>query len=82
MGRSIEDYRSLLAKALSEPEKRYGQAREQLYKEARAALKADFNRLRPPPSELDVLEEQFKLNLAIHDFEFASATGLDFAKSA
>jgi hypothetical protein len=31
-------------------------------------------------SELDVLEERFKLNLAIHNFKFSAATGLDYAK--
>jgi hypothetical protein len=34
-------------------------------------------RLDPPPSELGVLEERFKLNLAIHDFEFSIAAGLN-----
>jgi hypothetical protein len=57
--------------------KRNAEAREELYEQARAALIADFNRLDPPLSELAVLEERFKLNLAIHDFEFSAATGLN-----
>jgi hypothetical protein len=82
MRRSISDYRSLLSGAISSPDKDDAQAREELYEQARAALMADFDRLDPPPSELEVLEERFKLNLAIHDFEFSTATGLDFAKSS
>jgi hypothetical protein len=77
MRRTISDYHSLLANAVSALEKRNAEAREELYEEARAALKAEFDRLDPPPSELDFLEERFKLNLAIHDFEFSTATGLN-----
>jgi hypothetical protein len=80
MRRTIGDYHSLLANAISAQEKRNAEAREELYEQARAALKAEFDRLDPPPSELDVLEERYKLNLAIHDFEFSTATGLDYAK--
>jgi hypothetical protein len=56
------------------------EAREEFYERARAAQKAEFDKLDPPPSELDVVEERFKLNLAIHGFEFSNATGLDYAK--
>jgi hypothetical protein len=77
MRRTISDYHSILVNAISALEKRSAEAREELYEQARAALIADFNRLDPPPSKLDVLEERFKLNLAIHDFEFSSATGLN-----
>lgn len=77
MRRSVEDYRSLLVSAISAHEKRNGHAREELYELARAALKADFNRLDPPQSKLELLEEQYKLNLAIHDFEFATAAGIE-----
>jgi hypothetical protein len=76
MRRTISDYQSLLTNAVSALEKRNAEAREELYEEARAALKAEFDRLDPPPSELEFLEERFKLNLAIHDFEFSTATGL------
>jgi hypothetical protein len=82
MRRSVSEYHSLLANAISSQEKRNAEAREELYEQARAALKAEFDRLDPPPSELDVLEERFKLNLAIHDFEFSTATGLNYAKFA
>jgi hypothetical protein len=74
---TISDYHSLLANAVSALEKRNAEAREELCEEARATLRAEFDRLNPPPSEFDVLEERFKLNLAIHDFEFSSATGLN-----
>jgi hypothetical protein len=77
MRRTISDYHSILVNAISALEKRNAEAREELYEQARAALIADFNRLDPPLSELDVLEERFKLNLAIHDFEFSAATGLN-----
>jgi hypothetical protein len=80
--RTVSDYHSLLANAISAHEKCNSKVREELYKQARAALASDFGRLDPPPSELDVLEERFKLNLAIHDFEFSTATGLKFAKSS
>jgi hypothetical protein len=77
MRRTISDYHSILVNAISALEKRNAEAREELYEQARAALIADFNRLDPPLSELAVLEERFKLNLAIHDFEFSAATGLN-----
>jgi hypothetical protein len=82
MRRTISDYHSILVNAISGLEKGSAEAREELYEQARAALIADFNRLDPAPSELDVLEERFELNLAIHDFEFSSATGLNAESEA
>jgi hypothetical protein len=54
-----------------------------LYERARVALMAGFDKLDPPPSEFDVLEERLKLNFAIHDFEWANAAAaVAFAKCA
>jgi hypothetical protein len=66
----VTDYHSLLAKAVSALEKGDAEAREELYERARATLKAEFDKLEPPPSELDVLEERLKLNVAIQDLEW------------
>jgi hypothetical protein len=66
MHRSIGDYHSLLAKAVSSLGKDTAEAREELYERARAALKAEFDKLDPQP----VLEERLKLNLAIQDLEW------------
>ena len=73
MHRSIGDYHSLLANAVSALENDNAEAREELYERARAALKAEFEKLDPPPSELDVSDERLKLNFAIHDFEWSNA---------
>jgi hypothetical protein len=55
------------------------EAREELYERARAALKAEFDKLDPPRSEFDVLEERLKLNFAIHDLEWSTAVFAKFA---
>jgi hypothetical protein len=68
MRRSIGDYHSLLANAVSALGNDTAEAREELYERARAALKAEFDKLDPQPS--DVLEERLKLNLAIQDLEW------------
>jgi hypothetical protein len=68
MHRSIGDYHSLLATAVSSLGKDTAEAREELYERARAALKAGFDKPDPQPS--DVLEERLKLNLAIQDLEW------------
>jgi hypothetical protein len=59
-----------LAKAVSALDNDNADAREELYERARAALKAEFDKRDPPPSEFDVLEERLKLNFAIHDLEW------------
>jgi hypothetical protein len=41
--------------------------------------KAEFDKLDPPPSEFDVLEERLKLNFAIHDLEWSTAVFAKFA---
>jgi hypothetical protein len=53
-----------------------------LYERARAALMAEFDKLDPPPSEFDVLEERLKLNFAIHDFEWSNGAEIVYAKCA
>jgi hypothetical protein len=73
MHRSIGEYHSLLSDAVSALGKDDAEAREALYERARAALKATFDKLDPPPSEFEVLDERLKLNFAIHDFEWSIA---------
>jgi hypothetical protein len=81
MRRSIEDYRSLLVSAISALGT--GNAdRQKIYDRARAALMAEFDKLDPPPSEIDLLDERIKLDFAIHDFEWSTATEMTYAKSA
>jgi hypothetical protein len=41
------------------------------------ALRAEFDRLNPPPSDAELLEERRKLDIAIFDFEFSAPLGLD-----
>jgi hypothetical protein len=82
MHRSIADYHSLLANAVSALANDDAEAREELYERARAALKAEFDKLDPPRSELEVLEERLKLNFAIHDFEWSTAAEMAYAKAA
>jgi hypothetical protein len=73
MHRSIGDYHSLLVNATSALERGDAEAREAIYERARAALKAEFDKLDPQPPELEFLEERLKLNFAIHDFEWSFA---------
>jgi hypothetical protein len=81
MRRSIEDYRSLLVTAISAL--CTGNAdREVIYDRAREALKAEFDKLDPPPSEIELLDERIKLNFAIHDFEWSIATEINYAQSS
>jgi hypothetical protein len=81
MRRSIEDYRSLLVSAISALGT--GNAdRQEIYDRARAALMAEFDKLDPPPSEIDLLDERIKLDFAIHDFEWSTAAEMTYAKSA
>jgi hypothetical protein len=83
MHRSIGDYRSLLTNAVSALGKDNAQAREELYERARAALIAEFDKLDPPPSEFEILEERLKLNFAIHDLEWSNAAAaIAYAKAA
>jgi hypothetical protein len=70
MRRSIGDYHSLLADAVSALERGDAEAREEMYERTRAALRTEFDKL-DPPSELEFQAERLKLNLAIHDFEYS-----------
>jgi hypothetical protein len=72
MRRSIEDYRSLLVNAISSLGT--GNAgRQEIYDRARAALKVEFDKLDPPPSEFELLDERLKLDFAIHALEWSTA---------
>lgn len=82
MYRSIADYRFLLANAVSALENGDAEARDALYERARAALKAEFDKLDPRPSEFDILEQRLKLNFAIHDFEWSNGDEIAYAKCA
>jgi hypothetical protein len=66
---SVDDYYSLVARAASVVEN--AEARQQVYEQARAALKIEFRKLDPPRSDTEALQEQFKLDFAIHDFEWS-----------
>jgi hypothetical protein len=68
---SVEDYYSLLARAVSVLENDTAEARQEVYDRARTALKAEFGKLDPPPSDKEALQEQLKLDFAIHDFEWS-----------
>jgi hypothetical protein len=70
MRRSIGDYHSLLANAVSSLGSGHTEAREELYELARTTLKAGFDKLDPPPSDPEVFEERLKLNVAIQDLEW------------
>jgi hypothetical protein len=82
MRRTIDDYHSLLAKAVSALESDTAKARQEVYDRARAALKAEFGKFDPPPLDADFFEERLKLDVAIFDFEWSSATEITYAKSA
>jgi hypothetical protein len=68
---SVEDYYSLLARAASVLENDTAEARQEVYDRARTALKAEFGKLDPPPSDKEALQERLKLDFAIHDFEWS-----------
>jgi hypothetical protein len=70
MRRSIGDYHSLLSGAVSALESDDAEAREELYERARAALTTTFDKLDPPPSDMEIFEERLKLNIAIQDLEW------------
>jgi hypothetical protein len=81
MRRSIEDYRSLLVSAISALGT--GNAdRQGIYDRARAALKAEFDKLDPSPLEAELVDERIKLDFAIHDLEWSTAAETTYAKSA
>ena len=68
---SVDDYHSLLVRAVSALKTDTAEARQELYERARTALKAEFGKLDPPPSDGEALQEGLKLDFAIHDFEWS-----------
>jgi hypothetical protein len=66
---SVDDYYSLVARAASVVEN--AEARQQVYEQARAALKTEFRKLDPPRSDTEALQERLKLDFAIHEFEWS-----------
>jgi hypothetical protein len=66
---SIDDYYSLVARATSVVEK--AEARQEVYQQARTALKTEFEKLDPPRSDMEALQERLKLDFAIHEFEWS-----------
>jgi hypothetical protein len=82
MRHSVEDYHSLLIRAISALESDTAETREGLYRRARKALEAMLEKLEPPPSYEDAFEERLNLDFAIHDLERSIATGMTYAKSA
>jgi hypothetical protein len=77
MSPSVDDYYSLLTRAASVLENGTAEARQELYDRARAALKAEFGKLDPPPSDKEALQERLKLDSAIHDFELRTGVPID-----
>jgi hypothetical protein len=68
---SVDDYYSLLARAASVLENDSAEARQEVYERARRALKTEFGKFDPPPSDTEALQERFKLGFAIHNFEWS-----------
>jgi hypothetical protein len=79
MRRTISDYNSILTQNV--PQKYTAEARNELYERARIALLTEFGKLEPLTSDADVWHEQLKLDFAIHDFEWATASEAAYAKS-
>jgi hypothetical protein len=66
---SVDDYYSLVARAASVLENDTAEARQEIYEQARTALKTEFGKLDPPRSDTEALQEQLKLDYAIHEYE-------------
>jgi hypothetical protein len=82
MGHSVQDYHSLLIRAISALETDTPETREELYQRARKALEVMLEKLEPPPSYEDAFEDRLNLDFAIHDLEWSIATETTYAKSA
>jgi hypothetical protein len=74
MRHSVDEYHSLLARAISALERDTAEAREDLYQRARTTLKAGLEKLDPSPSYEEIFEERLNLDFAIHDLEWSIAT--------
>jgi hypothetical protein len=68
---SVADYYSLLARAASVLETDSAEARQEAYERARRALKTEFGKFDPPPSDAEALQERLKLEFAIHNFQWS-----------
>ena len=66
---SVDDYYSLLARAASVLQDDNAEARQD--EQVRTALKTELGKLDLPPSNEKALQEQLKLDYAIHDFEWS-----------
>jgi len=66
---TVQDYHSLLSRAVSALKNGTAEARQDLYERARTALKAEFGKRDPSGTDLEVLQESLKLDYAIYDFE-------------
>jgi hypothetical protein len=55
---SVDDYRTLLVRAFAVLTSDSSDARQEIYDRARAALKAEFDKLIPPPSDAEFFEER------------------------
>ena len=78
MRHTVEDYRSLLIRAISALESDTAETREELYRRARKALEAMLKKLEPPLLYEEAFEERLNLDFAIHDVERIN----DWTKSA
>ena len=74
---SVDDYHALLAKAASVLGNGTSDARQELYDRARMALRAEFAKREPLPSDAELSEEQRKLDVAIFEFEFDAPLGVN-----
>ena len=68
---SVDDYYSLLARAASVLQNDTAEARQKVYEQVSTALKTELGKLDPPPSDEKALQEQLKLDYAIHDYEWS-----------
>jgi hypothetical protein len=80
MRHSVDDYHSLLARAISALGSDTAESREELYERARTALVTEFEKLDPPASEADLWQEQLKLDFAIQNLSIVPE--MTYAKSA
>jgi hypothetical protein len=78
MRRSVEEYNTLIERAVSALEVNTSEAREEMYDRARVSLLAEFDKLDPQ----EFIEERFKLNFAILDREWSTAIKTRYPKSA
>jgi hypothetical protein len=66
---TVDDYHCLLSRAVSTLKTGTAEARQKLYERARTAFRAEFGNL--SATNLEVLQEDLKLDYAIYDFEWS-----------